>query len=253
MQTVIGLFSGEVRQMQLPAPEDELMPNVRWGDYLNYFTPAYWSAMLWMLGSNSTVLTYKLGQTLKEEAAACMLGGHGITAEMSLAAYDSLRGSGVLTADSVSEREIEALLRKPLRVGDRLIHYRFPRQKALFLAPALNRLSREMPCTSDHRAFRNWFLQFRGVGLKTASWITRNWLDSRTVAILDIHIIRCGRICGFFKPSHNPQRHYIQMEDLYLEFAHRIGADAAKLDAFVWQQMRVASGAGMRALASLAN
>jgi len=134
-----------------------------------------------------------------------------------------------------------------------LIHYRFPRRKASFLAPALNRLSHETPSASDHRAFRDWFLQFRGVGLKTASWITRNWLDSRAVAILDVHIIRCGRICGLFGPSHNPQRHYIQMEGLYLEFARRIGADAARLDAFVWQQMRAASSAGMRALASIVN
>jgi len=253
MQTVSSLFGDEVRELTLPDPNEEVMPDVKWGHFLDFFTPAYWAAMIWMAGHESEILTYKIGRTLKEEVAACLLGGHGITAEMSFAAYDSLRSEGILTASTVTEEHIFDILARPMSVKNRLVRYRFPRQKASFLAPVLNKLSKETPATIDHRAFRNWFLQFRGIGPKTASWITRNWLDSRSVAILDIHIIRCGRLCGFFKPFHSPQRHYIEMERLYLNFAENICVDAAKLDVLIWQQMRVANRIGMQALANTRN
>jgi thermostable 8-oxoguanine DNA glycosylase len=110
-------------------------------------------------------------------------------------------------------------------------------------------LSRETPPLQDHKSFRNWFLRFTGVGLKTASWITRNWLNSASVAILDIHVVRCGRLCGLFQHNHDPARHYYEMEDLFLDFARRVRADAAKLDVLMWQQMRQARSIGFPFLA----
>lgn len=250
MQTILGLFGNEVRKLNLPDPDDEVMPHVKWGSYLDFFTPAYWSAMIWMAGPKSQILNYKFARTLKEEVAMCLLGGHGVTGELSFAAYKALRKKGVLESKNISEREIVSILHEPLNVCNRLIRYRFPKQKAAFLAPVLNKLDHEMPPTADHHAFRDWFLQFKGIGLKTASWITRNWLDSRVVAILDIHIIRCGLICGFFKPFHSPQRHYLEMEKLYLEFSDKINVDAAKLDVLIWQQIRTANRIGMKAVST---
>jgi thermostable 8-oxoguanine DNA glycosylase len=248
VQRVFTILQGEARELCLPDCREEVMPGVIWGAFDQFFTPAYWASQLWMLSDDPPTLTYKLGRTLKEETAACMLGGHGITAEMSLAAYDKLRERGLLHQTIVTEDEIALALKEKLVFGERSFRYRFPNKKAAFLAPALNALSIESPPVQDHKFFRNWFLGFAGVGLKTASWITRNWLNSGKVAILDIHVVRCGRFCGFFHDNHDQARHYFEMEDLFLDFATRLRADAAKLDVLMWQQMRNASSIGIRTL-----
>jgi len=248
MQKVLTLLHGKVRELCLPDQQEEVMPGIVWGAFDQFFTPAYWVSQLWMLSDDHSALTYKLGRTLKEETAACLLGGHGIPAEMCLAAYDVLRERGLLHKAAVTQNEIASALKEKLSFGNRSFHYRFPNKKAAFLAPALNTLSVDTPPLQDHKSFRNWFLRFAGVGLKTASWITRNWLDSANVAILDIHVVRCGRICGLFQDTQNPTRHYYEMEDLFLDFARRLRADAAKLDVLMWQQMRNASSLGLRTL-----
>jgi thermostable 8-oxoguanine DNA glycosylase len=149
----------------------------------------------------------------------------------------------------VTQDEIASALKERLSFGSRSFRYRFPNRKAAYLAPILNALSRETPPMHDHKCFRNWFLRFAGVGLKTASWITRNWLNSSSVAILDIHVVRCGCICGLFRRDQSPARHYCEMEARFLDFARRLRADAAKLDVLMWQQMRNASSIGLRMLA----
>ena len=251
MQKVSTILAGQVQELSLPDAHETVMPGVLWGAFDQFFTPAYWASQLWMLSDDPSALNYRLGTTLKEETAACMLGGHGITAEMCLAAYDALRQQGLLSKPSITQGEIVSVLKGKLSFGSRSFRYRFPNKKAEYLAPALNALSQETPPLHDHKSFRNWFLRFAGVGLKTASWITRNWLNSASVAILDIHVVRCGRLCGLFRGNHDPARHYYQMEDRFLDFANRIHADAAKLDVLMWLQMRNASSMGFRMLAAL--
>jgi N-glycosylase/DNA lyase len=252
MQQVLGVIDGEVRELLLPDCNELVVPGVRWGAFDQFFTPAYWVSQLWMLSDTPSALTYRLGRTLKEETAACMLGGHGITAEMCLAAYDALRESGILQSSTVTQAEIASVLKQRLSSGNRSFHYRFPNIKAKFLAPALNALHDESPPTEDHKAFRNWFLRFAGVGLKTASWITRNWLNSDDVAILDVHVVRCGRMCGLFQQEHDPARHYCEMEERFLHFASCLGVHAAKLDVLMWQQMRTAGPIGIQAFQNAA-
>jgi thermostable 8-oxoguanine DNA glycosylase len=251
MQTISSVLAGEVRQLRLPDASEEVMTGICWGAFDQFFTPAYWVSQLWMLSDDPVALSYKLGTTLKEETAACMLGGHGITAEMCLAAYDALRERGLLAKPVVAQQELAAALKEKLTFGKRTFSYRFPNKKAEYLAPALNALTNEAPPEDNHGAFRNWFLRFAGVGLKTASWITRNWLNSASVAILDIHVVRCGRLCGLFGREQDPAKHYRQMETLFLDFARRIRADAAKLDVLMWQQMRTASSIGLPSLSAV--
>jgi N-glycosylase/DNA lyase len=245
VQIISAILGDKVRRLRLPDAQKIIMPGVTWGSFDQFFTPAYWVSQLWMLGDDPVALSYKLGRTLKEETAVCLLGGHGITAEMCLAAYAALRNKGILYKEVVSREEIASILKGKISFGTRSFRYRFPNKKAEFLAPALNALTNETPSVCDHKLFRNWFLRFAGIGLKTASWITRNWLNSGSVAILDIHVVRCGQLCGLFRRDHNPTRHYFEMEAIYLDFAHRIRADAAKLDVLIWQHMRQASTLGL--------
>jgi len=237
MQKVSAVLGDQIRELHLPDANESVMPGVLWGAFDHFFTPAYWASQLWMLSDDPSALTYRLGKTLKEETAACMLGGHGITAEMCLAAFDALRQEGFLSGRSVTQDEIASVLKGKLSFGSRSFRYRFPNKKAEYLAPALNALSYETPPIEDHKLFRNWFLRFAGVGM--------NWLNSASVAILDIHVVRCGRLLGLYRRDHDPARHYCQMEEIFLNFARSIRADAAKLDVLMWLQMRNASSIGI--------
>ncbi len=123
MQIVSTVLGGEVREFRLPDAHEMVMPGVVWGAFDQFFTPAYWASQLWMLSDDPSALSYKLGRTLKEETAACMLGGHGITAEMCLAAYDALRERGLLSTESVTHEEIASVLKERLSFGNRSFRY----------------------------------------------------------------------------------------------------------------------------------
>jgi len=118
------------------------------------------------------------------------------------------------------------------------VHYRFPRQRAQRLVEALRALQAQPPPTLDSRAFRDSLMAIKGIGPKTASWIARNHLGAKSVAILDVHVIRAGRIIGLFGKNERLPRDYHRMEERFLEFAQAIGACPAILDAVMWRAMR---------------
>ena len=105
------------------------------------------------------------------------------------------------------------------------------------------------PASAEGRVLRDWLLRIKGIGLKTASWIVRNWLDSDDVAILDIHIFRAGLLAGFFNGADSVERDYIRMENRFLAFAHALGARASILDAIIWWQMKQAGSLAHQAIA----
>ena len=229
--------------------ESVVMPGVQWGNCDVLFTPAYWRFQVNSLtAAEETAANYRLGSSLKAECVACLLGGHGIPAEGGLAAFRAVIADGHLEASNVTHSDILHTLTRPLLLSsDRAVRYRFANTKSLCVAELLNSFS--APATTDHIEIRNWLTEFRGIGLKTASWIVRNWYASDKVAILDIHIHRAGLIAGFFDQSLNITRDYLLMEARFLEFAEAIGVRASSLDAVIWQQMRRAGSLVHRLLA----
>jgi N-glycosylase/DNA lyase len=236
-QKVLSLRSNEIVTFELPNPKEELMPGLRWGRHDEYYSAAYWAAQTRLYGEG---YAFRLGESLVEEVAACLLGGHGIPAEVGIAAFKQLRDRNMLSGEPVSESNLFEELSRPLQTGNRTFRYRFARQKASYLAPVLVALRRHQPETDDHLGFRAYFLQFRGFGLKTASWITRNWLNSQEVAIIDVHVHRAGLICGLFSKSNSVLRDYLEMERRFLRFARALGVEPSRLDAVIWAQMKEA-------------
>lgn len=112
-------------------------------------------------------------------------------------------------------------------VGGRFVRYRFAKQKARYLAAALQKLSTEHPPLSSGRALRDWLLDVPGIGYKTASWVARNWLDADDVAILDIHILRAGLLGKFFESNLTVERHYLQLEEQFIRFSKGLGVRAS--------------------------
>ena len=239
MQEVVATINGRDEACSLPDEHDEIFPGVQWGNASVFFTPAFWAVQAWFydLEGSTSFTNYKIGETFEEEVVACLLGGHGITAEMSLAAFSRLKESGLI-ARTPTEQEVAAHLKDPLPVEGRMIRYRFPNRRARFIAEALRRLNGPGTRPKGGRALRDYLTGFPGIGPKTASWIVRNWCGADDVAIIDIHIHRACVAARLLPDNLDPGKHYFQMEERFLQFAKAIHARASSLDNLVWNFMR---------------
>ncbi len=248
---VVGTRAHQPCWLDVPPPGVEVLPGVPWGRFDEFNTPAFWRVQVWFdelagASPNDSPTAYALGRSLDEEVAACLLGGYGIPAEVGLAAFARLAEAGILarthagTVGNVAlAAELKSLLSAPLEIRGRAVRYRFARQKSQYLAGALSALADGAPPAELRGgAFRDWLLRLPGVGLKTASWITRNHLGSNDVAILDVHVVRAGRLMKVFRAKHRPDRDYYVMERRFLELARALGVRAAALDAVIWREMR---------------
>ncbi len=202
---------------------ERFCPAFRGGYVDECYGAAFWGTLAWQgrIASGSRE-RHALGRDLREEIVACLLGGHGMPAEVGLAAFAALRSSGLLTSSSYDARTFETVLRVPLRVKDRLVRYRFPVVKSRQLALALVEFERGTPPT-DAVHLRNWLRSFSGIGPKTASWIVRNRDASARVAILDIHVIRACQILKVFPMTCQLPRDYDQLEAAFLKSLRRPG------------------------------
>jgi thermostable 8-oxoguanine DNA glycosylase len=179
------------------------------------------------------------GTPLLEDVVFCLLGGHGIRMEVNRAAWAHLREHGLFERPDVGAAKIEAWLREPLELDGRRIHYRFPRQRAERIARALVELGDYQADRLDPLRLRKKLMDLPGIGPKTASWIVRNWAGSDAVAILDVHVLRAGRIMGLFPENLKLPRDYEKLERSFLEFSNALGVRPSLLDAIIWREMRI--------------
>lgn len=223
--------------LESPPPDSEVMPGVKWGSPEWVPSAAYWAAMSKLAADEDDFVCTEA--TLKEQVGFCLIGGFGITAEINHAVFDRLLVEGIFLPGRIpTATEIETILREPVLIGQRSRRYRFPRQRSARLANAMRMVELHPPSADDPRRFRNEMMKIPGIGPKTASWITRNWLGSDAVAILDIHIVRAGLLIGLFDRKHVLPRDYDLMEARFLAFAKAIGVRPSLLDAVMWREMR---------------
>jgi thermostable 8-oxoguanine DNA glycosylase len=143
-----------------------------------------------------------------------------------------------LIRQGVKQELLEEALGEPFNIRGRERRYRFPKQKACYLSRCLARLDGFAPEEWSDITLRESLADFPGIGPKTASWIVRNYRDSDAVAILDVHIIRAGRMIGIFGSFADPQRNYYALEQRFLALAKALNVRASLLDALIWDQMR---------------
>lgn len=96
MQTFVYLKRDRVLERQLPPCDEEIVPGVVWGRVDQLFTVAYWLGQYWLREDEDRPSCHRIGRTFEEEVVACMLGGHGIPAEVGLAAFGRLRDAGII-------------------------------------------------------------------------------------------------------------------------------------------------------------
>lgn len=238
VQEIIALSPSGLLVKRLPAPDEPVGEGpLVWGRGEEICSPAYWAAQSWMWELDEPD-HYRLGSSLEEEVLACLVGGYGIPAEIGLAAYKRLRAEFSRNHYCLNDADsVYSLLKQPMVLNGRYVRYRFARQKSKYIAAALTGLKRIERGQNDLQ-LRNNLLQLPGVGPKTASWIVRNWRQSDEVSILDVHIIRAGRILGIFPEEWRVDRHYALLEQAYLQFARDIETRASVLDSVMWMTMR---------------
>lgn len=206
---------------------------VNWGFPWQHGTAAYWVHTAEHSTTSGT--DHRLGDTLEEEIAACILGGFGLPYEVGLAAYDLVRHDVLATTQRPSAELLERTLSTPLQVGARTVRYRFPRQRGQRLSAALEYVYENQRPSSPRRV-RDWLVGAPGVGMKTASWVVRNHWSSDEVAVLDIHVVRAAVAAGVFPAEADPRTGYRELEELFLLWAQAGHVSAATLDAVIWAE-----------------
>ncbi|MFL6438139.1 MAG: hypothetical protein ACJ71Q_11200 [Terriglobales bacterium] len=241
IREVTLISSDGMIRTEIPTGQSEVIPGVLWGDPWVVFTPAYWLAQAKIAQFDGHVKSpYRSQFGIVEELGFCLLGGYGIKAEVAEAAFRRCQQAGLFSNRESRQERWRAMLLEPLQIGSRSVRYRFPNQKARYLAAAMTYFTNhELPLRSG-TALRNALLNVPGVGYKIASWVARNVLDTDDVAILDIHLIRAGLLCGLFSSSNRVDKHYLQMECRYLDFCRQLKIRAAVLDCLIWDHMRAA-------------
>jgi N-glycosylase/DNA lyase len=238
MQEFTYLKRTEEFTLSLPDAETEILREVYWGDPCALFTPAYWYTQYLMCDHSAAPNRHRIGHSFAEEVVACLLGGHGIPAEVGNAAFTRLKQNGLIQELCDDTDAIEKALYDPLQIGDRLIRYRFWRRKAKYLVSAFRLLRSEDLPFEKAVELRNKLLTWPGIGPKTASWIVRNWLNSDAVAILDIHVVRAGMLMNLYRHDEQVEKHYLQMEEKFLLLAAKLRVPTSDLDALIWSRMR---------------
>jgi N-glycosylase/DNA lyase len=233
-------FSSDINKVEqyLPNEDIEVMPGIKWGNYCKLYTPAFWKYMYLYYDLPENENSHRLGSNAIEEVIACLLGGYGIPSEMGLLAFQRLKKESLIYP-GVSFKKIETALSTPFMAENgKTRKYRFYNQKSKYVYNFLQRDDLDSVDIDNDISFRNWLLSIDGIGPKTASWITRNWLQSENVAILDIHILRAGKIAGFFNGINNVSKNYFTLEESYISFCRALEVLPSNMDAVIWNYMK---------------
>jgi len=191
---------------------------------------------------------------LRRELLFCLLGGHGITFEMSRSALEAVEELDVFAPrqddDSLQEK-LAALLDQPRydppRADGSPRRYRFPRRKAALICKARiwvlaqGSLSHQLRAHDSEYDRRTWLLGCPGLGAKSATWLLRNTGWARSLAILDIHVLRAMTDAGVITQARLPAE-YEAVERCFLEWCERIDAAPGVFDLFLWEWQRGSLG-----------
>ncbi|HDG1724416.1 TPA: 8-oxoguanine DNA glycosylase [Vibrio cholerae] len=239
-QEIIYWIEDEECSISLPSPSQEILNGINWGCYTELFTPAFWvSQFLMETHFNKDDTQHICNGDLKEEIVFCLLGGFGITAELATAAFEQCKRLGLIEKLETDHFVWQSVLDTPVIINGRRKHYRYPKQKSVYLSEAMKHLRNNNIDFLAGKELRDELLKIKGIGAKTAGWITRNYSNSDDVAIIDIHIFRAGVICGIFEKSQRVERDYFDMENRFLIFCNNVGVKPSKFDCFLWDQMRL--------------
>lgn len=199
---------------------------------------------------------------LWSELAACVLGSR-VSHEITCAAVDALRNSGLLPAPlhctrkdyNRYERACTVALLRPLpppNGRNATVRYPFPALRASHLRRSVETVSRVYGGISDmlhtfssaRHARASMVSSLPGLGPKQTSLFLRNIGYTEDLAVLDVHVLRYMSWIGLATGAHSsPQRlsEYEDIEGMFREHARCMGCSLGDLDRAVWVVSRVAA------------
>jgi thermostable 8-oxoguanine DNA glycosylase len=187
---------------------------------------------------------------LRRELLFCLLGGHGITFELSLSAVQVVEKLDVFgpghDANALQEELFAVLSDRrygPPRTNGALRRYRFPARKAALITQARSwllatgSLSRNLALRSCERERRSWLIGCPGLGPKSASWMLRNTGWAHELAILDIHVLRAMADAEIISDVRLPGDYEV-VERRFLDWCSRLDVAPGVFDLFLWEWQR---------------
>jgi N-glycosylase/DNA lyase len=171
---------------------------------------------------------------LFEELAFCIFTAN-TSAEMGLKAVDAIRNV-LITGNAIDmTRRLEGIYRFNNLRPEFIVHTRN------YLKNSLNfELKKKIMSFRDKNGLRDYFAinkDVKGLGMKEASHFLRN-IGFKGYAILDKHIINSLHEFGFLKTNDKPKnpKHYLEMEQKFIDFSKQIGIDMGELDLLLWSR-----------------
>ena len=242
---VSSLDTGRLRRTGAPRPLGQVVLEggswqrlVEWGDESHLGSAAFW---IEETRRRTSPVSLRVGRTLAEEVALCLLGGYGVNEAMATHAFEAVRDAGLLDLSRPpTVKEVEAVLRAPMIVDGYAgpVRYRFPAQRAGRLAAAMTTLAQEPPGGAlSPRELRTFLTTLNGVGLKTASWVVRNITRSDDIAIIDVHVRRAGVVAGVFDPGWTLPKDYMRFEEAFCAWAALGDVPTADMDVCIWSTL----------------
>jgi hypothetical protein len=190
-------------------------------------------------------------EAFRDELVFCLLGGHGVTYELTSSVLPVVRRLDIFAArwtpgrlERVIARELARPQFEPRRSDGSLRRYRFPNRKARLLVAAREWLLQECPVTlqlrdlDDERGRRELLCRCPGIGPKSASWLLRNTGYASELAILDVHVIRAMREYGYAEDGITLPRDYDRLEGSFLAWCGTLDARPDAFDLFLWEWQR---------------
>jgi len=153
------------------------------------------------------------------------------------------------------EKELKAILVKPLKVKHKKIRYRFPNTKAAQIANAISRTTHSGIYISDVVYSKVSADEIRttlvdlipGLGFKQASMFLRNIGRAYDLAILDRHIFDYMDLLNIEKEIDNKaltKSKYLSTEEKLKKYAGYLGYTVGCVDWAIWIVMRTAKQEG---------
>jgi thermostable 8-oxoguanine DNA glycosylase len=235
----------------MPHEYEEVWPGLKWGYFYQLYTPAFWKLQYLLNVFPEEEDAHRITTNILEEVVLCLLGGFGIPSEIGLVAFERLKYEMLIAPGASFEQILEALARPFVMGGEKNVRYRFANQKAKYVHEFLDRGDLDYIPQHDDLQLRDWLMGLKGIGPKTASWITRNWLRSERVAILDIHLLRAGIITGFFHRDFDINTEYYDLENKYLAFCKSLDVRPSNMDAIIWSYMKKNNKLALNILSSI--
>ena len=203
---------------------------VPWGRHDEFGTAAYWVDQTIVGGYADE---YEAMDPLTAVVWGLLHGG-GIKAESGNAFLEPvmalLRQQPTPTVEA-----IEAVLRTP--TGD-VGRYRFPHNRAVYIAAAVERLRRDPP-PDDPERLRRYLLDLHGIGSKTAALIVSGVTGGNAaVHINDIWLRRALIPVAVFRSEWQVDHDYNRFEDAFLQYARHGNVTPGALDWCIWELAR---------------